>query len=246
MADDTTQVLLAHSVLVGLTPLIPIPILDDYVKDHVERRLTLEIGRRHGIELAPADVAALMGEGEGGLLRSVATAVVTFPLRLVFRKLFMVLEVKRASDEASRSFHYAYLLDRALSWRAMAPHGAASPGLVREAIVAACEGITVSPMAGAFRAVLEGSKDLVAAASESLLRAVRPKQRGAHVAPEDVQRGVDAASNGPVSPIVERLKAAMNEVPSEHFAALEAAFAAKLGVSAPPFSSGLGEPRREP
>lgn len=233
MADDTTQVLLAHAVLVGLTPLIPIPILDDVVKGHVERRLTLELGLRHGVQLEPQVVDALLGEERGGLLKSVAGAVVTFPLRLVFRKLFLVLEIKRASDEASRAFHHAYLLDKALAWKLLAPLGPHRAEAVRAAVVAACATTTVSPMAGVFRAVLEGSKDLVASAGQALLKALRPERRGAAVGAEDVQRGVDAAAGGALSPIVERLRAAMAEVPLEHFQALEAAFAAQLGVSPP-------------
>ena len=115
VADDTKQIMLVHAVLVGLTPLIPIPILDDYVKNHVERRLTSEVARKRGVELDEKEVATLTGDEDGSMLGSIAKSVVTFPFKLIFRKLFVVLEVKRASDEASRSFHRAYLLDRALS-----------------------------------------------------------------------------------------------------------------------------------
>jgi hypothetical protein len=95
-----TSTMLVHAVLVGLTPLIPVPILDDYVKGVVERRLVASVASARGVTLADGDVRALVDADES-FLGGVAKSVLTFPLKLVFRKIFFVLELKRASDGAS-------------------------------------------------------------------------------------------------------------------------------------------------
>lgn len=217
--------LLTHAVLVGLTPLIPIPLLDDAVKDAIDRRLVRELARVHGLVLSKDDVAALAnGPGEGIFL-SIAKGIATFPLKLIFRKLFVVLEVKRASDEASRCYHRGLLLDVAMASRAIGPR---PPAEVRAAIDQVCGEISVSPLGRAIGGVFEGSKGALEGIGRQLLRRIGVGKTAPTAA--SVDAAVDAGASGEVAGIVERLKAAVATVPAEHFVALEDRFEAVLGA----------------
>jgi uncharacterized protein (DUF697 family) len=65
-APPAETVLLTHAVLVALTPLIPLPFMDDWVRGHLERRLVKTLAREHGRDLSDEDARALMDE-EGSI-----------------------------------------------------------------------------------------------------------------------------------------------------------------------------------
>ncbi len=224
-------VLLTHATLVGLTPLIPIPLLDDAVKGAIDRRLVRAIGLAHGHTFSKEEVLALTDDGQS-LLLSVAKGIVTFPLKLIFRKLFVVLEVKRASDEASRCYHRGLLLDLALGAGALAPKGSKTPAEVRVALDRTCEEVKVSPLGSAIEAAFEGSKSGLASLGKSLLKRLT---KGGKATDQEVEEAVEAhvdtsAGGGALAGLVARLKLAIDAVPAGHFVALEDRFEAILGV----------------
>lgn len=236
------SVLLTHAVLVGLTPLIPIPILDDAVKGRIERRMVGELARVHGIALSKDAIAALASDPGDGIFLSIAKGIVTFPFKLVFRKLFVVLEVKRASDEASRCYHRGLLLDLALGSKVVAPLGPKAPADVRAAVEQACNEVSVSPLGRAIGGVFEGSKGVLESVGKDLLG--RIFGGGAPTA-EKVDRavGAEATAEPRIAGVVERLRQAVATVPEAHFVALEDRFEAILGV---PLERGTGpdQPRK--
>lgn len=224
------QALLVSSVLVGLTPLIPVPLLDDAVKGFIERRMVRSIGDAHGVALDKQTVSDLVDEVDGSLLRSIAVGVATFPAKLIFRKLFVVLEVKRASDEASRAYHRGHLLDRALAAETMAPHGPHSAKAVRKALDAATADSHTSPLGRLVLAVFQRSTDVLEAAGKNLVGRLRRKKSA--LSETEVGAAVDdAATTGPVATIAQRLEAALNELPANHFKELEARFDQALAQS---------------
>jgi hypothetical protein len=230
----TSPRLLTHAVLVGLTPLIPIPFVDDAVKSHLERRMTMDIARSYTIELSKEDASAIAdGPGES-IFRKLASGAVTLPIRLLFRKLFFVLEIKRASDAASECYHRGYLLELALAARALAPHGPRSPAQIREAIDGALIGAAASPAGAAVRAAFESSKDLVGGAGKALLSRLK-KMRGS-VTEDSVAEVVDGVSpkESAVQGIADRMKQSITEVPDSHFAELERRFEALLALPPKP------------
>jgi hypothetical protein len=223
------SLLLTHALLVGLTPLIPIPLLDDAVKGAIERRLVGELAAAHGLVLSKEDVAALASDPGDNIFLAIAKGIVSFPFKLIFRKLFVVLEVKRASDEASRCYHRGLLLDVAFGSRVVAPLGPKRPAEVRAAIEQACREISVSPMGRAVSGVFEGSKGVLEALGRDLLR--RVLRRGAPTRETvDSAVGAEAADETRVTGLVDRLQAAVASVPAGHFAALEDRFEAIVGV----------------
>ena len=147
-------------MLVGLTPLVPVPILDDRLRAYFERRLAREIAASTASRSARTTCASI-GEGPGGTSgpRSGRGALL-LPVRLLLRKVFLFLNVKRASDAASAAYHRGYLLDVALAAKAHPPHRGA--GELRAAIDATLEDTPHSPIGTAVRLSFEGSKALLA------------------------------------------------------------------------------------
>ncbi len=232
-------VLLTHAVLVGLTPLIPIPLLDDAVKGAIERRLVRELVRIHGVSLSDDAIKALANDPGDGVFLSIAKGIVTFPFKLIFRKLFVVLEVKRASDEASRCYHRGLLLDMALASRVVAPLGPCAPADVRAAVDRACGEVSVSPVGRAVSGVFQGSRSVLEGMGRDLLK--RIGIGGGAPTPASVDAAVEAGAAGEarVAGVVQRLQAALATVPAEHFVALEDRFEAALGA---PLERGAGTP----
>lgn len=233
------RVLLTHAVLVGLTPLIPVPFVDDWVKRSVERRLVRSLANNHGHPLLTRDVDALIEEEGGSLLWAIGKGIVMFPVQLVFRKLLLVLEVKRASDEASRAYHRGLLLDAVLRSRVLAPQGRHTAAEVRTAIEAVVREASVSPLERAIGAVFEGSRIGLGAVGRGLLKAIgrraTPKRAAAAVeatvsAAEGSAREGAAHEEHTLRGLVDRLVEAVQEVPDAHFEALEQQLEARLGV----------------
>src|SRR5215216_4644709 len=80
------HVLLTHAVLTGLTPLIPVPLVDDLVKSYFRKRLVRSLAAGAGRALSEDELDALASEGEGGCISGCATTVLVYPLKAVFRK----------------------------------------------------------------------------------------------------------------------------------------------------------------
>ncbi|MDO9022069.1 MAG: hypothetical protein Q8S73_40505 [Deltaproteobacteria bacterium] len=228
VADES--LLLTHAALVGLTPLIPIPLLDDAVKAAIERRLVRQLAALHGVSLSDDAVSALANDPGDGLLLGVAKGIVTFPFKLIFRKLFIVAEVKRASDEASLCYHRGLLLDLAFASRAVAPVGPKPPAEVRAAVERACAEVSVSPLGRVIGGVFEGSKGALEAVGRDLLARIGAGRRAPTRASVDDAVEAGAAAERRVASLVERLRAAVATVPESHFIALEDRFEAALGV----------------
>ncbi|MFO0547815.1 MAG: hypothetical protein U0271_05480 [Polyangiaceae bacterium] len=229
--DETQTVLLVHAVLVGLTPLIPIPILDDAVKGYVERRVVLELGKKHGVLLGADVVSALVDDPSGSVLSALAQGAIQYPLKLLLRKLFFVLEVKRASDAASLAYHRGYLVERALALKLLEPLGPYRSPMVRSAIDWACQNARISPLTSVMAGSFEGSRAAMEALGKGLIKRLRPK-RGATGA-QAVEGAVeDASRQGPIAGVVEQLRRGLRDIPAEHFANLEQNFDACLADQA--------------
>src|ERR1043165_9391338 len=115
--------LVTHAVLVGLTPLIPVPLLDDLVKNYFRRRMVRSLAASAGRTLDEKELDALASERERGCLTGCLYTVLVYPLKAVFRKVFYFLEIKRAVDLASRTYHFGYVVSYSLRPR----EGGASP-----------------------------------------------------------------------------------------------------------------------
>ncbi|RKH79378.1 hypothetical protein D7Y21_33965 [Corallococcus sp. AB045] len=205
-----------HAVAAGLTPLIPVPFLDDYALRQVREQSVRDQFKEKGLKAPDKAVAVLAGSyearGPGGRLLSYLKAVALFPVRKVFRKVFFVLWVKDCVDQTSVCLHHGYLLHHALErgdLDAASLQGDA-PGKVQAAIVAACSEMDARPLNQALRRLFRSSRLLMAEATRVFLD---PK-RGPRV-PDP------ATENAEVKSLTDRLLQEMWEERG-YFTALEA------------------------
>ena len=223
--------LIAHAVLVGLTPLIPLPFVDDLVKGHLLRRMVRSLAAAHGRVLTPAEVETLTEERGGGCLGGCLGQAALYVPKKIFRKTFFFLEWKRAADLTSRTYHQGYLIDYALS----SPHifGAKSAAELRDAIDAVCREAPIKPLETAVGAAFSGSKGAVRSGVELLTNALR--RRGAGQKPERAEvaeavASVEEQEERALEPLTRRLQGSIANIPDEHFRDLRARLDARLNV----------------
>ncbi|WP_242589489.1 hypothetical protein [Corallococcus macrosporus] len=164
-----------HAVAAGLTPLIPVPFLDDYALRQVREQSVRDQFKEKGLKAPDKAVAVLAGSYDerslGGRLVSYLKAVALFPVRKVFRKVFFVLWVKDCVDLTSVCLHHGYLLHHALQrgdLDAASLQGDA-PRKVQAAIVAACAEMDARPVNQALRRLFRSSRVLMAEATRTFL-----------------------------------------------------------------------------
>jgi hypothetical protein len=226
--------LITHSVLVGLTPLIPVPVLDDLAKSYLRKRMVRALAASNGRNLSEEDLGALASEKDGGCLRGCVSALIVYPLKAIFRKVFYFLEVKRAVDLTSRTYHYGYLVDYA-----MQPQRDGKSILdlrraaeVSEAIHAVCQEAPIKPVESAIGGTFRQSHRVLRSAANLLassLRRVAGRARAEQVA-EAIER-VEPEEERELEPVVARMQRSIAAVPEDHFKRLRAQLDARLGLS---------------
>jgi hypothetical protein len=225
--------LVTYSVLAGLTPLIPVPFVDDLVKNYFRKRLLRSLAAEAGRALSEEELNALAAEQERGCVTGCLLTALVYPLKAVFRKLFYFLEWKRAADLTSRTYHFGYLAGYAMRPRA---GGASALDLrgaraVGQAVDAVCREAPIKPLEAAVggtfrksRRVLKGAAALLASSLRRLTGRARPEQVAAAI------ESVEPEEERELDPVVTRLQRSIANVPEEHFRALRQRLDARLGL----------------
>jgi hypothetical protein len=223
--------LATHAVLVGLTPLIPVPLLDDLAKNYFRRRMVRGLSAAAGRSLGEKELDALAAERERGCLGGCLVAALVYPLKAVFRKVFYFLEWKRAVDLASRTYHFGYLVAYALRPRA---GGASALDLygakrVNEAAQAACREAPVKPVEAAIGGTFRKSRNVLRGAAALLAGSLRrvTGRAGADRVAAAIE-AIEPEEARELDPVVTRLQRSIAAVPEEHFRDLRARFDALL------------------
>lgn len=103
--------IITHAVLIGLTPLIPVPVLDDLVKSFFYKRLVRSLAASYKLTLTAAEINILAEDRGQGLIRGCLIGVLEYLLKRLIRKLTVVLEWRRAIDIVTRTYYVGYLMD---------------------------------------------------------------------------------------------------------------------------------------
>ena len=225
------RTLVTHAVLTGLTPLIPVPLVDDLVKNYFRKRLVRSLAASAGRALSEEELDALAAERGGGCLGGCVTTVLVYPLKAVFRKLFYFLEWKRAADLTSRTYHFGYLVGHALRPRAdgASPLDLRGARAVGEAIEAVCREAPIKPLEAAVGGTFRKSKGVLSGAAALLTKSLRREPaRPAEVAAA-VER-VEPEEERELDPVVTRLQRSIASVPEDHFRTLRERLDARLGL----------------
>lgn len=143
------------SLMAAPCPLVPLPLLDDWVLARVKKRMVIEIARGR-VTLGEREVGILAGfesEASGCFLVGLVRGTVRLILRVVgglFRKVLFFLALRDCVVASSRVFQEGYLLHRALD----GPSAGLDAHRVRRALEAALREVDPKPVRGVVRGVL--------------------------------------------------------------------------------------------
>lgn len=216
-----------YAVASGLTPLIPVPFLDEYALRRVREGMVRTILRERSFSPPDRTVTVLAGlhPRQGSRLQQLASkaALVSFRLawRKAYKRLATALWLKDCVDMASVSLHHGYLLQHALERGDLDATSLATedaPRRVHHAIDAACKELDARPVNQALRRLFAGSRLLV----DELTKALE----NWNGAPRTPQQGEEQE----VASLAERLAAAMWEERG-YFQSLESLYAKHLAGS---------------
>lgn len=165
--------ILTHAVLIGLTPLIPIPVLDDLVKSYFYRNLVKSLASAYGAALSDKEISALAEERGTGCLNGCLFWLIEFGVKRLVRKILFVLEWRRAIDLVTHTYYYGRLLDHAFAnglYTAGDPERAAQ---LRSAIEQARRGANTNLVKKVVQSTFNQSRQLVLGAVQQLSDGVR-------------------------------------------------------------------------
>src|SRR5688500_5976683 len=109
--NSRQNLLVTHAVLTGLTPLVPIPFVDDQIYAYFMRSLVQHLATSQGRTLSGSDITSLAAHPSRGCALGCLGSVLLYPLKRVMRKVFFFLEWKRAVDTISHTYYQGYLID---------------------------------------------------------------------------------------------------------------------------------------
>jgi hypothetical protein len=215
---DHQGTLLTHTVLVALTPLIPVPFLDDMVKGYWERRMIRQLAEGHHLRIWDEEVRALAEGPRKNVVAGFAKGIVLAPLKKLLRKTFILLSGKKMVDLASQTYHLGWLIDHAFANAWCAPHGPCAAAEIRTAIERVMAGVPLasSPVTNAIKVGLSRSQEV----SNEVFDMVRARMGVLRRDPRDdevAKMADDVADEGVVARVADNLRRALTEVPSEHF-----------------------------
>lgn len=214
-----TKLLFTHGVLTGLTPLIPIPYLDDFARKHFQRGMVAAMSEVNGVTLDKEQVKILADElPKGGCcLTGCLVQLTMMPFKKLLRKFFYFLEWKRAIDLTTRTLMHGYLVDYILKKGLWSPaHRPAQE--VREAIERVIKEVGSSPIEEAVREAFRGAGTLLRSLAGGLQAALSKLPQ--HPSRELIARALDqlvAEHRGEVDEVAERLRRSCSQGKAEEY-----------------------------
>ena len=218
-----------YAVLCALTPLIPLPFVDDIARAYFRRRLVRSLASARGLVLPEAGVRTLADPPERGCLMGCLVAPPLYAMKKLFRKIFYFLEWKRAVDTASETYHFGSLVDHAFERRWPAPAGPVEATRLRAAIESVLARRGTSPIDKAVRGAFEQSKDAVFRGAAAMKHALGGLTR--HPPVEQVEHAVAPVEQDEarIAEVAGALGQAIEKVPPGYLESLCDQVAEELG-----------------
>jgi hypothetical protein len=220
------NLLVTHALLTGLTPLVPIPFVDDHIYAYFMRSLVQRLGTAHGKTFSATEMETLSAQKGRGCALGFLGSVLLYPVKKVLRKIFFFLEWKRAVDTMSHTYYYGYLIDAALSEGWLNAHGAPR---IRTAIDAVLLRTNTSLVTRAFYGVVSQSKGILSSAGQLLTRTLdNNKARPSQAKVAQAVAGVEEQGKAKLGGLTDQVQAVIGSLPVEHFEKLKQELAAEL------------------
>ncbi len=174
-----------HSVLAGLTPFIPVPFLDDWVRERITRSMVkhlLVTYRQH----PNSEQIAIFCEGQSrsrGCFRSIFLLpvflfkkLIIYLISKVIKKIFIILTFNECSEFASETFHIGFFVWNGLETGVITPDLLESNDeidRIHTAIVATCAEIDTRIFRRLFREAVRNHRSILRRTGAMLGRAGR-------------------------------------------------------------------------
>jgi len=223
--------ILTYSVLVGLSPLVPVPFVDDWLKNYFRRRMVKSLASSHNQILSNDALKALVEEKGGGCLLGCLGAVIIYPLKKIFRKFFYFLEWKRAVDLTSHTYHYGYVVDYALR-EGYLKSDLNNYDSVRKAIDDVCKNTPIKPIESVVASTFNQTKNLIWSGAELLEKAFRNLRRKAtDEEKKEAVKSIEDEEKEKLEGVTSKLSRAIANLPEEHFKAMRERFVTAMKAS---------------
>lgn len=230
--QSNKSTIITYSVLVGLSPLVPVPFVDDWLINYFRRRMVKSLAASHGQEFSPEDVSMLADDRDKkGCLLGCLSSVIFYPLKKIFRKIFYFLEWKRAVDLTSHTYHYGYLLNYALRDGFLKSDTKALED-IRASLDDVCNDTPIKPVESVVSATFRQTKGLIFSGVDLLEKTFRnirkkPTEEEVVVAAKSVEEEEKEKIEG----ITNTLSSALSNIPEEHFKAMREKFSVRMKAS---------------
>ncbi len=218
-----------YAVLVALTPLVPVPFLDDIVKNYLQRKMVRKLGESYQYNFSEAEIKVLADEESGGCLKGCLSMIIMYPFKKIFRKVFFFLEWKRAIDLASYTLHHGILIDYAMSEGWCAPASLKSAAEVRAAVDTVLREVNTKPLEAVLKAAFNQSKNLIVDAANVMkeqLQLLSGKKDEESVAL--VLQKMEPEERNRLDSIADSVLNSFKTLPSDYFTNLKERLKAKL------------------
>ncbi len=228
--ETNQSTILTYSVLVGLSPLVPVPFVDDWLKNYFRRRMVRSLAAVHQQILNKDAVNALTEEKSGCFLGCLG-AVILYPLKKIFRKLFYFLEWKRAVDLTSHTYHYGYVVDFALH-EGYLKSDVDNYETVRKSIDEVCKHTPIKPIETIVTSTFNQSKNLIWSGVEIMEKAFRNMTRKAtDEEKKEAVKAIEEEEKEKLEGVTSKLSRAISSVPEEHFKSIRECFTTAMKTS---------------
>ncbi len=246
--------LVADSVLTGLCPLIPVPLLDDFARDLLRKRVVTRLAAESATVMADSEARILAcgyqppsaGGCARGCLRMALIQPIFFVINLLFRKvmrkIFFFLTIKDAVDTFSHTFHEAYLLRHTLSLGILKEPALTGTGPVvvdprllevRGAVEAVVRDTDTGPVRNLASSAFAGSRRLALGTARRMTRVLRRRRRDAEA---EITEGLEREAEAGFGALIDELTRDL-ESQGGYLEQLETALEQRLGLA--PRTSGL-------
>jgi hypothetical protein len=240
---STNRAIINHAVLVGLTPLIPIPLLDDLVKGFFYRSLVQSLAHAHNLTLSDAEIAALAEDRGSGCLYGCTLGLVEFLVKRLVRKVIFVLEWRRAIDLVTHTYYAGRLLDYSFGQGRYQPGDIERAARLRAAVENARAGANTDLVKRVVATSFKQSRDNVIGAVQLLVGSLqgiadvfgrlrcRNRAKQADEVETEVQHTLERESpriSLTLGALIERMQLGIGSLPEDHFDRLQDRFEAAL------------------
>jgi len=176
MVETPDALLGTFAVLQALSGFIPVPLLDGIVARRIARSMVETVAGTHGIRLPEEEQKLLASEPDEGLwafLKGAAKGILMFPLRLLFKAIFLVLDAKEITELVGRTYARGIALDVAFGEGLYLKHGAAALAVALEGTLAE---VDTRPLSRGSQAAWAALKERGPALFERIVGAFKDKK----------------------------------------------------------------------